>query len=171
VATAACPGSMAAHRNVPSPQPDFSFRALGATHQTGDNSLGATHSLLQCMNMADERIAASSARSEVFKERLKRAREFRRWSQDELAARARVHPSAIAHFEIGPRRPSFDALRRLADTLEITTDYLLGRVDEQTMSEIDDPLLRDLSKLPAEYRELARNFLQMLADQIKATNK
>ena len=86
-----------------------------------------------------------------------------------MAFRARVHPSAIAHFETGPRRPSFDALRRLADTLEITTDYLLGRVDEQTMSEVEDPLLRDLSKLPSEYREIARNFLKLLLDQIKAT--
>jgi hypothetical protein len=43
-------------------------------------------------------------------------------------------------------------------------------VDEQAMSQIDDPLLRDLGKLPAEYRELARNFLKMLSEQIKATN-
>ena len=120
--------------------------------------------------MAEEQRADDRPRPDVFKERLKRARELRRWSQDELAFRARVHPSAIAHFEIGPRRPSFDALRRLADTLEITTDYLLGRVDEQAMSQIDDPLLRDLGKLPAEYRELARNFLKMLSEQIKATN-
>lgn len=61
--------------------------------------------------------------SEIFQERLRAAREMRKWSQAELATRADMPPSSIAHFENGPRKPSFDALRRLANALDVTTDY------------------------------------------------
>ena len=42
--------------------------------------------------------------------------------------------SSIAHFETGTRKPSFESLRRLAIALEITTDYLLGRVDSPDLA-------------------------------------
>ena len=45
----------------------------------------------------------------------------------ELAERTGFHPSAVPHFETGQRAPSFDNLKRLADALDVTTDYLLGR--------------------------------------------
>ena len=48
--------------------------------------------------------------------------------------------SSIAHFETGTRKPSFDSLRRLANALEMTTDYLLGRVDEPDLAQAGDPL-------------------------------
>src|SRR6201996_3766187 len=72
--------------------------------------------------------------SKVFSERLRTAREKRSLSQTELAEKAGFQPSAISHFETGSRSPSFDNLKRLADALNITTDYLLGRVDQPTLS-------------------------------------
>ena len=33
------------------------------------------------------------------------------------------------HYEGGTRRPNFETLVALADLLEVSTDYLLGRVD------------------------------------------
>src|SRR6266516_4861093 len=102
--------------------------------------------------------------SESFKTRLKTAREsLRKWNQTELAARAGMPPSSIAHFETGSRKPSFDTLRRLANALEVTTDYLLGRTDDPALAEAGDPLYRDVGKLTGHYRELAIDFLQMLA--------
>ena len=77
----------------------------------------------------------STRPSEVFPERLRTAREKRGLSQGDLANRARFQASAISHFETGTRKPSFDNLRRLADALEVTTDYLLGRVtDDQALA-------------------------------------
>ncbi len=72
--------------------------------------------------------------------------------------------SSIAHFE-SSRRPSFDSLKRLAIALEITTDYLLGRVDSPEMTQDGDPLFRDVAKLTGDDREIAKEFLQMLADR------
>jgi transcriptional regulator with XRE-family HTH domain len=106
--------------------------------------------------------------SKHFKERLKAARDLRKWSQSDLASIAKMPPSSIAHFETGTRKPSFDTLRRLANALEVTTDYLLGRVDDPGLAEAGDPLFKDVGKLTGSDRELAKDFLKMLADRNQA---
>jgi transcriptional regulator with XRE-family HTH domain len=109
---------------------------------------------------------AESQPSEIFQERLKTARDkLREWSQVELAAKAGMPPSSIAHFEAGARKPSFDTLRKLANALEVTTDYLLGRTDDPGLAEAGDPLYRDVGKLTGNDRDLARDFLKMLAER------
>lgn len=114
------------------------------------------------LDMIDERTP-----SDLFQERLRAARELRKWSQGELADRASMPPSSIAHFESGSRKPSFDTLRRLANALEVMTDYLLGRVDDPSLAQAADPLFRDVSKLTGKDRELAKDFLKMLAERNK----
>lgn len=109
--------------------------------------------------------------SELFKARLKAARELRQLKQAELAERAKLPPSSIAHFESGARKPSFDTLRRLANALEVTTDYLLGRVNEPGLAEAGDPLYRDMGKLTERDREIAREFLEMLAKKAETKRK
>lgn len=85
--------------------------------------------------------------------------------------KAKMPPTSIAHFEGGSRKPSFDTLRRLATALEVTTDYLLGRVDQPDLAEAGDPLFRDVGKLTGHDRELAKDFLKMLADRQEAKKK
>ncbi len=58
---------------------------------------------------------------------LKNCRQEKNLNQTELAQKTSLQPSAISHFESGSRKPSFDNLIKLADTLEVTTDYLLDR--------------------------------------------
>lgn len=104
--------------------------------------------------------------SAVFKDRLRIAREgLRGMSQVELAKATGLPPSSIAHFEGGGRKPSFDNLRKLANALNVTTDYLLGRVDEPDMAQAADPLARYGAKLTEENRSLAEDFMRMLADR------
>jgi transcriptional regulator with XRE-family HTH domain len=107
----------------------------------------------------------------MFMERLRFARKMRQMKQSELAERAKLPPSSIAHFEAGSRKPSFDTLRRLATALEVTTDYLLGRVDEPGLAEAGDPLYRDMGRLTARDREIAKEFLEMLAKKAEAKQK
>ena len=111
------------------------------------------------------------APSEIFSRRLKAARDLRALSQNGLAGRAGLPPSSIAHFEANSRKPSFYTLRKLANALEVTTDYLLGRTDDPTLSESGDPLFRDVGKLTANDRELAKDFLKMLAARSRVGNK
>ena len=109
--------------------------------------------------------------SEIFKERLKAARDLRGLSQGELANLASLPPSSIAHFEIASRKPSFDTLHKIATALEVTTDYLLGRTDNPALAESGDPLYRDVGKLTTRDREIAKDFLKMLADRNRARSK
>ena len=109
--------------------------------------------------------------SEIFQKRLRAARELRQFSQSDLGKLAGIPPSSVAHFETGSRKPSFDTLRRLANALEVTTDYLLGRVDDPSLAEAGDPLFRDVGKLTGRDRELAKDFLKMLAERNQAKRK
>jgi len=100
----------------------------------------------------------------IFSSRLKAARELRGLTQGELAKKSSFQPSAISHFETGTRKPSFDNLRRLADTLEITIDYLLGRTDEMAgVGPTTDRLNRHISKLTGADMDFAENILKGLA--------
>lgn len=95
---------------------------------------------------------------------LKNCREERKLSQTELAEKTSLQPSAISHFEAGSRKPSFDNIRKLADSLKVTTDYLLGREINPTDSDI---IFRHSQNLNDEDRKLAENFMEMLANKNK----
>lgn len=103
--------------------------------------------------------------TEVFPQRLRAARELRGLSQGELALKARLQPSAVSHFETGTRRPSFDNLRRLADALGITTDYLLGRVNEVEALAGADQLHRHFSAMTSADRDMAEKMMALLAQK------
>ena len=69
-------------------------------------------------------MTADQSPSEIFKERLKAARYLREWSQSDLATRAELPPSSIAHFEAGSRKPSFE-FSLLEDKYETTACFAL----------------------------------------------
>lgn len=100
---------------------------------------------------------------DVFQERVKRARQVRGLHQGELAMKAGLPPASISHFESGSRKPSFDNLRRLAKALDVSTDYLLGRVDQMGLGAASDPIYRHVENLSERDRELAEDFLKLLA--------
>lgn len=116
-------------------------------------------------------MSASSPPSAIFPERLRTAREYRGLTQGQLAERANLQPSAISHFETGARKPSFDNLRLLADTLDVTTDYLLGRVDEFKSLAGADKLHRHYENLQQEDRKFADELITLLASKAKSKDK
>jgi transcriptional regulator with XRE-family HTH domain len=110
----------------------------------------------------------SSASEKNFPERLLAARQLRKLSQSELATKAGLQPSAISHFETGRRAPSFDNLKALSTALEVTTDYLLGRVaDPQLQGEVADMLFRHAQKMSQQDLETLTDFAAMLAKRQK----
>ena len=69
----------------------------------------------------------------VFGDRLLVAREKRGMSQADLAAKTGLSPAVISHFERGVRQfPSADTLVKLTDALQVSSDYLLGRVADMS---------------------------------------
>ena len=92
-------------------------------------------------------------KSEVFRQRLKEAREKKDWSQAQLAREASITPAAVNQFEKGPRMPSMPILHSLANALEVSLDYLAG--EKSTPNEF---------KVQTEWQEFYRNF-QDLSDK------
>jgi transcriptional regulator with XRE-family HTH domain len=104
--------------------------------------------------------------------RLRYAREqIRKLNQAELAARSGLQASAISHFETGTRKPSFDNLRRLADALEVTTDFLLGRVDDFAAVAGADRLHRHLDRLSAQDRDMVDQMMEVFAKKTQSNKE
>src|SRR5690242_13883635 len=101
--------------------------------------------------------------SQIFAERLKAARTLRGLSQADLASAAKLQGSAVSHFETDTRSPSFDNLRKLADALHVTTDYLIGRSDSPNLSSATtSKLYSKVEKLTARDIE----FLEQMVDEL-----
>jgi transcriptional regulator with XRE-family HTH domain len=65
-----------------------------------------------------------------FATRLRSIRERRDLTQERLSRAAKIHVTQISHFEAGQREPNADNIRRLAQALDVTADYLLELSDE-----------------------------------------
>lgn len=112
--------------------------------------------------MSEEKIIQEQG-DNMFPSRLKAARELRGYSQAQLGEKAKMPPSSVAHFETGNRKPSFDTLKNLANALDVTTDYLIGRADDPGQAQAGDALYRHVGNLTGRDRELAAEFLELLA--------
>lgn len=116
-------------------------------------------------------MSGSTLPSAIFPDRLRTAREYRGLTQGELAERSGLQPSAISHFETATRKPSFDNLLLLANTLDVTTDYLLGRVAEFKKMAGADQLHRHYESLQDTDRKFADELITLLASKAKAKEK
>jgi transcriptional regulator with XRE-family HTH domain len=104
--------------------------------------------------------------SEIFSKRLKKIREEKKLSQAELAQKADLQTAAISHFETGQRKPSFDNLKRLADALNVSVDFLLGREFKES-GDIAERLFRDFEKLSTNDQQKMQEFAEFLAKKDK----
>ncbi len=106
---------------------------------------------------------------ESFGDRLRKERDAKKLSQAELADKTGFQPSAISHFESGRRSPSFDNLKRLADALNVTIDYLIGRKSEPTTAgPAAEQLFRDFEQMSSDDQETLTSFAKMLAEKNKS---
>lgn len=64
---------------------------------------------------------------EVFRKRLKEAREARNKKQRELGEAIHVTKSSISYYESGQRTPSIDIIEKIAEYLEVDFLWLLGK--------------------------------------------
>lgn len=70
-------------------------------------------------------------------ERLKALRLSKKMSQKDLAEKLKIAKSVISFYESDARRPSYEVLVRIAETFNVTTDYLLG-IDNKRMIDVSD---------------------------------
>lgn len=67
----------------------------------------------------------------MFFMRLRAARVQNKITQQAMADRLGVSLNGYQKYEQGERQPPLDTLVKIADILDVSTDYLLGRIDSE----------------------------------------
>ena len=81
-----------------------------------------------------------------FGERLKAARTTKHMSQQALADIIGKSLNTVGLYERGLRQPSLETLCLLADTLEVSCDYLLARTEAKKTARVSDGIDEDLAE-------------------------
>ncbi|KUO75138.1 MAG: transcriptional regulator [Desulfosporosinus sp. BRH_c37] len=115
-----------------------------------------------------------------FPNRLKMIRELNGISLEQLAENLNVFPTDVAQFETGGKYPDPSALKILADSLNCSVDYLLGRITDprpyllesqqgyNTLAahRSDDPM----DELPEEARKTLEEFKEFILRKYRKGN-
>ena len=81
-----------------------------------------------------------------FGERLKAARTTKHMSQQALADIIGKSLNTVGLYERGLRQPSLETLWLLADTLEVSCDYLLARTESKKTARVSDGIGEELAE-------------------------
>jgi transcriptional regulator with XRE-family HTH domain len=104
----------------------------------------------------------------VFVARVRALMEQKGLSPSELADQGDLARSALTQFLAGKTKPSADALVKLADMLDASTDYLLGRSDESELADLlrhkkINELVQLFVKLSATDQERVTEMIRLMA--------
>lgn len=105
----------------------------------------------------------------MFSKRLKYVRKLRNLSQEELGKKINATKSTISNYENEYSTPSNEVLKDLANILNTTTDYLLGRtdeLDEETEGE-KDLIINKISKEFPDAKLMFHDLANMTAEQLE----
>ena len=113
------------------------------------------------------RLSFNEQTAKVISDRIKRRRQAMKMSQAELAKKSGLTPGTVCGIEQGLRASASTSLLKLADVLQVSTDYLLGRKQALDLGDLSqDPkvfnLLKIYSVLPEWDREKVEEYAQLL---------
>jgi transcriptional regulator with XRE-family HTH domain len=94
-------------------------------------------------------------------ERIKNRRIELGISQTQLAKVAELTPAAISQFEAGSRKPSFDALSKLATALKVSTDYFHNS-NQDTIAPEYIEMIHNIMGFSEENRKLMFEFYEFV---------
>jgi transcriptional regulator with XRE-family HTH domain len=99
--------------------------------------------------------------------RIRNAREWHGWSQQELSDKCRIGLGSgiIELIETGEIATSLDTLEKVADALKITTDFLLGRFGYNIASE------KSIPEIVAAIDALHQRVLHLEQNELAKTKK
>lgn len=101
----------------------------------------------------------------VFAKRLRDAREELGLMQKEMANKLNMPITTYNGYETGKRSPSLDIVKHIADMLDISTDYLLGRTNRKiNISNLREEELIEKLNPTDEMRELLEHFNKLDED-------
>lgn len=89
-------------------------------------------------------------------ERLKKYRKTLGLSRETVARNINISSSTLADYENGHRQPSLEVLFRLSGYYHCSTDYFLGKSDENT------PMNLDISDLDEQELQVIKDMINIL---------
>ncbi|AJG93848.1 MULTISPECIES: helix-turn-helix domain-containing protein [Bacillus] len=95
--------------------------------------------------------------------RLKFLRDRRGWTIEETAERLNMSKSAYGGYETNYRRPKYEVLVQIADLMDSTTDFILGRTENPNSLNFDVTDFLDKGKLHS-------NGVEITDDQAEVIN-
>ena len=81
-----------------------------------------------------------------FGNRLRQLRKEKKLTQRQLAEMVGLRHSVVSFYEIGERSPSPEIIKKLASSLHVSSDYLLG-IDRRKMLDVSDLTEDDMQLL------------------------
>jgi transcriptional regulator with XRE-family HTH domain len=107
-----------------------------------------------------------------FPKRLRELRRQRNLSQKELGKIVGLHYTNLGKYERGLATPSSERLRRIADALGVTADYLIeGKTDEAAKAKLEDKdllqMFQEIEKFPEDDKIMVKKFLDALITKRK----
>lgn len=100
-----------------------------------------------------------------FKDRLKEARQKKGLSQSALCKAIGIHVTNISRYERGENKPATEILQKIANALDVTTDYLMdGSVNDKALDNISDKELLSqfirVEKLPNDKKAIIKELIE-----------
>lgn len=96
--------------------------------------------------------------------RILELRKKKNWSQSELAKEVGVTYAQIGRYETKGAQPSAEVLKKIANALNTSTDYLMnGNKDEKAMAALEDSELlqqfKEVEKMDLEDKKTIKNII------------
>ncbi|EMY80999.1 XRE family transcriptional regulator [Psychroflexus gondwanensis ACAM 44] len=101
-----------------------------------------------------------------FWKKLRECRDTKNLSQSQLAKEVGVHQNVIGRYERGDITPSIDVVSKIADALEVSVDYLIGKTNLLLDKEAVDRLVR-ISELNEDNKTFILNMIDMALRDFK----
>lgn len=86
-----------------------------------------------------------------FGKRIIELRKIKGISQTELASQLGIHKNVLGRYEREEAKPSIEVAKNIADLLEVSLDYLAGKVDAEVDKDIVDKVMT-IQNLPEDER-------------------
>ncbi|WP_394512560.1 helix-turn-helix domain-containing protein [Priestia aryabhattai] len=109
----------------------------------------------------------------MFGKRLAQLRKEKGISQYEFADRIGFSRGQVANYEQGKREPDYETLQKIADFFNVSTDYLLGRIDSDKTIENEESLLdpelgvffKEIKNAPEDRQEQLRKIWEIIKSE------
>lgn len=86
-------------------------------------------------------------------------------SQREFARQLNIAPTTLNGYIKNTRQPDFELVKKIADTLGVSVDYLFGTDDKNGLTADERELIANYRQLGSDNKQLLKNLSSALAKQ------